>query len=182
LKLLDRLLKRPRLRPETILHIEKPFLEFFEECADHAVDSTLRFGGHVAMLYVCRGNELALYVLDGFLDRGDEGRLALIKALWKRYAGRADWFVNLTESWHAPDYTAARPSLHPDRRNVFEIRGVGQDGVRARRSYEMRRDESGRVIGLERLDLGQDSELLLESPLFGRKFDWLADLFDPTNA
>lgn len=178
--------KAPELTPVFARSSPEPVQAFFNHLATMARNNTLEDGGHFPLVVVGTGAAVEGFAINEFVDRGDDGRIELIEALWHRYAGKADWLIRVAEVWEAkiPEGAEAheiRPSDQPDRQEALRVTAVARDGHRLGRRYVMCRDEAGKLVDLvaeEEADLRfQD---VLEAPLFGTRLEWLAPVFDPT--
>jgi hypothetical protein len=97
--------------------------------------------------------------------------------------------VKITEAWSAArasdderNLLEIRSSEEPNRIEILNVVAVTRDGNRNQRTFQMERDSSGRLIVLPALETGASFQVPEEAPLFGSRLEWLADVFDPTNA
>ncbi|MBK8025146.1 MAG: hypothetical protein IPK19_28025 [Chloroflexi bacterium] len=146
-----------------------------EAVAEQARETTLRFGYHVPTLIV----EDGLQTLFTQIEKMAEAHEARLVQMYVRgimiartgVVGVLQQAFFISEAWMSTgtssDTGFIPPSKHPQRKEVlivarYAVRSVTQDGV----VFEMKRDRSGRLAGMEEQDVGQDvSGSAFRSPL-----------------
>jgi hypothetical protein len=127
-------------------------------------------GRHTHLVMVFYGGEVTI---GGLVYRDNAEREVMRQVLARRYAGRADWYIEVSEAWILPDLPLddmlgqLRPALNPNRREVLLLSARHQDGRSRFVMWKIRR--SGESVSAGDLEIRAAAVLWLDEPLLGLK-------------